>query len=154
MKFYLPFIFLTLIAISACKKENKMSKIPQITLLSVAPNTVKSGSSEDSISISFKIQDGDADLGNDPMSGKYDIFMIHSSDTTMSFSEFLPEIPEQIKDPAKGFEGVATVVIKAAFLVLDSLHQNGDTISFELYMKDRADNESNHITTPDIYIVP
>lgn len=132
-----------------------MSKIPEITFQSLLPNTVRNGNSEDSISISFRFQDGDADLGNDPASGIYDITMIHSKDTSMLLRYPLPDIPEQMKDPEKGFEGYATVVVPAAFLVLDSLHlQTGDTFTFEIFIKDRANNESNHITTPDIYIVP
>lgn len=150
-------LFLLLILVAAgvysCKKENKMSNIPEITFLSVVPNSVRSGNSEDSITISFKFKDGDADLGNDPNSPQFDIYMTDNRDS-QPYNYHLPFIPEEIKDPAKGFEGIATVVVPAAFLILDTLHQEGDTFNFDIYMKDRAQNESNRITTPDIYLTP
>ncbi len=154
MRWYLVFIALLFTGFVACKKESSKSKVPKITFQSLVPNTVKSGSSRDTIGISFKFEDGDADLGNDRGSANFDIFLTDIRDTTQVFKYFLPEIPEQMKDPSKGLEGSATVVLQAAFLVLDSLHKNGDTLHYELYIKDKAGNESNRLITPDIYVKP
>jgi hypothetical protein len=141
------------IGFTACKKENTLPKAPQITFLSALPNSVKQGNSEDSINISFSFMDGDADLGNDRLGTVYDIFLTHSKDTALDFKTFLPEIPEEMKDPEKGFEGTATVVLNAAFFLIPDSTKNADTFRYEIYIRDRAGNESNHITTPDLYLV-
>ena len=71
---YTALLALLVLVFSSCHK-NDMSNIPNISALSLQPNTVKAGSSEDTVFIIFHLQDGDADLGNDPNSNKYDIFL-------------------------------------------------------------------------------
>ena len=153
MKFLVPIVFLALLGLVACKKENKLPKVPHISSLSVGPTTVKQCSNKDSIAITFRIQDGDADLGVEQAPGSNDIYMTSSNPAMPDFNGYLPDIPEEMKDPDKGFEGTATVIVSAAFLPIEDSLRNADTFHYEIYIKDRAGNESNRLITPDIYVV-
>jgi len=137
----------------ACKKEGQGGdKPPQITFLSSSPNEFKSGSSEGKITINFRFFDANADLGN--ADGTEENIFI-TTNKGFSGTASLPQIPDDFKDPSKGIDGTATVVIPTSFFVLDSAHlQTGDTFQFSLYIKDNALHPSNTISTADIYIRP
>ena len=120
------------------------------------PDSIMAGSSKDTVNIQFHLQDGDADLGNDPNSTNYDLYIKDSRyDTFQGY--FFPPIASQVEDPKKGLEGICTFQMLAALIIprQDSIHiKQGDTASFELYITDRAGHKSNHITTPKLYIKP
>ena len=142
-----------LLALSACHR-NTLSKIPKIAFISMNPDSVKAGNSADTVFIVFHLQDGDADLGNDQNGTNYDIYMIDSrTDSTQGY--FFPSIDKAVENPQYGLVGYCTFKMQAAFLVPRPDHMlTGDTVHYEIYIKDRAQNESNHIITPDIYIRP
>lgn len=145
-------IFILAIFFVACKRAGQ-SKIPEIKLISMTPDSVKAGS-QDTVYITFKLVDGDADLGNDPGGQVYDIYLKDSRvDTFIGY--FFPEISADVRDAGRGVEGICTFKQLAAYLIPreDSLHMaTGDTLFYELYIKDRARNESNHIVTQNLYI--
>ena len=124
--------------------------------MNMYPDSVKAGSGKDTVYIQFHLQDGDADLGNDPNSTNYDLFIKDSRyDTFQGY--FFPPIASQVEDPKKGIEGTCIFQMLGALIIprQDSVHiKQGDTTSYELYIKDRAGHESNHITTPKLYIKP
>lgn len=148
--------FVMFLALAACHK-NTISKIPQITFESLTPDSVKAGS-QDTVSITFRYVDGDADLGNRPANDtSYDVYLKDSRYDTGYVGIYLPDIASQAEDATKGMEGVCTIKQLAAFLVprQDSLHMaTGDTLHYEMYIKDRAGHESNHITTTSFIIKP
>lgn len=129
----------------SCKKGNDMSKVPQIGLSSFGPEYVRVN--KDTLVIVFGLQDGDGDLGR----GKGDIF-IHDFRYPGQIDSFnFPDIDPTVVDPTKGLVGDCAFLYTPALLTprSDSLHiATGDTTYFELYIKDKAGNESNHITTP------
>ena len=148
-------------ALAACQKNN-VSKIPHITFISMYPDsaqgrTIKAGSPLDTVDITFRIIDGDADLGNDHNSTNYDIYIKDSRFDSGYHGYFFPSISSEAMDATKGIEGTCTFQQLAAFLIPrnDSVHmKNGDTLYYELYIKDRGQHESNHIVTPTFYIKP
>ena len=145
---------LALIAFApGCKKKNELSPIPLISLTGFGPDSVKFGASEDTAFLSFTFVDGDADLGNTAINT--DIFLRDSRNGNVQGYSF-PEFPEAVRDPEVGMTGSAIVVLYAAFLLpRDSIHAvTGDTVRYEVWVKDRAGNESNHFTTPDLYLLP
>lgn len=151
------FLFLALLAaFSSCKNNNSMSNIPSISLISMTPDSIKQGASEDTVYIKFGLEDGDADLGHDVSSTDKDIYI--RDNHTDSFTGYnFPEIAQGILDPSKGITGACTFKMLGALIYVrqDSIHLlNGDTVSYELYIKDKAGNNSNHITTPNLYIRP
>jgi len=146
-------VALMLLAFAACHK-NSMSKIPKIALVSMTPDSVRAGNSFDTVFIIFHLQDGDADLGNDQSGTKYDIYMKDSRNDSVQ-GYFFPPIDQKIENPQYGIQGYCTFKLQGAFLIPRSDHiLTGDTVHYDIYIKDRAQNESNHITTPDIYIKP
>jgi len=149
-------IFLVLLTAglaSCAKKPGRYANEPYIEYKGRWPDSIRSGSGEDTVFISFRFTDGDADLGNDASSGNYDIFATDSRDATL-YSYLFPNIPDQIRNPEKGMEGTCTFYILAAFLTLRPDHPDADTVSFSIYIKDRAGNQSNTIQTDPVYIVP
>ena len=143
-------------ALAGCKDESPLSTTPSIAFVSLDPRTVQAASSEDTVFLTFRFADGDADLGvggNTP--GQYDVFLVDSRDSTLNQYLF-PDIDDELRDPAKGMTGTATIIIQAALLrPRDSLHQVlGDTLQYEVYVKDRAGHESNRFTTPEIFLTP
>jgi len=149
---YIALMALLMLIVTSCHK-NDVSNIPNISALSLHPNTVTAGSSDDTVFIFFHLQDGDADLGNDPNGTNYDIYMTDSRDGSVQ-GLFFPEIDTRIEDPTKGIEGTCTLKLLAANLLPRPDHIKGDTLHYDIYIKDRAQHSSNHLTTPDIYLKP
>lgn len=146
-------------AVASCKKTSTGSKTPQIALVKVTPNTIRMAST-DTITISFNVADGDADLGNDPEGTLYDIYMVDSryvggpdvSEDTLMLR--FPEIPNGAQNPAKGVEGVCVLDLDGGYFYMRDDHPEGDTLQFDIYIIDKALHKSNIINTGDIYITP
>jgi hypothetical protein len=150
-------ILSSFIATTGCKKGSQASDVPAISLVSVFPDSLRSGAFQDTVTIRFSLLDGDADLGVEQnQNQKYDIYIKDARVDTFT-GYFFPEIAEFIKNPKKGIQGTCTYLVLGSFTYTreDSIHANfGDTTQFELYIKDVAGNESNHITTGPVYIRP
>ena len=153
MKYYAILVVCVLGLLLASCSKNNLSKIPQIGNLTLQPDSVKAGSSQDTVYLTFHFTDGDADLGNDPNSTNYDIYLKDSRDSSIS-GYFFHYIPSQAADPSTGIQGYCTIKILAAFLLPRANHPKGDTLHYEVYIKDKAQHESNHLNTPNIYIRP
>jgi hypothetical protein len=152
MRSYIAILAITVFLFASCSKNN-LSKIPQISSLTITPDSIKAGSSRDTVYLKFHIVDGDGNLGNDHNSTNYDIYLIDNRDSSVT-GYFFPYIPSQVTSDGNGIEGDCIVKLLAAFIVPRANHPNGDTVHYEVYVKDQAQNESNHLTTPDIYIRP
>lgn len=147
-------ILVSLIGFAACKKENAASAPPNISDLAVSPNIVRSGDSKDTVFVTFKVSDNNGDLGNDPYKKEFDVFLKDSRDNNETGFPF-PEIPSELKDASKGITAFVTIKINAGlFLQLRQDRPDGDTLYYELYVKDRAGNMSNKLSSPLIYIAP
>lgn len=150
-------LILSVLAFSAgCKKKNTGNPVPEITFLNMTPQSLRGGSSEDTLFLSFRFYDGDGDLGNPYTGGQYDIYMTDSRDS-LETGYYFPEIPDEYKDPYSGMKGTTTLILPGTFILprQDSIHlEQGDTLHYEVYIKDRAGNESNRFTTPEIYLIP
>ena len=148
---------LCVVALASCKDEAPLSTTPSIAFESLDPRTVKAASSEDTVFLTFRFSDGDADLGvgANGSSGQYDVFLIDNRNNQVNQYLF-PDIADELRDPAKGMSGTATIILQAALLrPRDSLHTVlGDTLKYEVYVKDRAGHESNRFTTPEIFLTP
>lgn len=143
------------ILLASCQK-NTMSKIPHIALTYAGPDSIRAN--YDTAFIMFNFTDGDADLGND--TAKSCVFVKDKRyDTTgATFTKYnFPDIDPNIEDPKKGITGNGVILLLSPPLVprSDSFHMvKGDTTSYEMYITDRAGNESNHITTRQIIVRP
>lgn len=144
---------LLLLVFVSCKKNEKGRKpIPTIAYNAISTNKIKSGSG-DPVIVQFHFADGNGDLGNSPATGMYDIYTTDSRDTA-SYNYYFPYEMVMALPPGEPVEGTAQVTFVGDLFVLRPGHPDGDTVNFEVYIRDRAGNTSNHFTTPDIYIVP
>jgi hypothetical protein len=141
-------IVLTIALLASCNKETKYSNIPKITFKDMSHSLVKAGS-DSVIRIRFDFEDGDGNIGF----GTNNLFLKDSRDTV--FVPFMiPTIPDKF-NPSDGLKGIIEVEYQAAFLLLrsDSLHLESDTLKWEIYMKDKAGNSSNTITTTQLVLI-
>ena len=153
MKLYLVCIALVLTGIVAsCKKTKNNNNKPVITLQGLDSNTVVSGSSEDTVFIRFQVVDGDGDIAHDK-GGDHDIYLTDSR-TGEVLKYRYPDIPSGTINPEEGVNAFVTLQVLAAFLETRLDHPMGDTLTYDLYVKDKAGNQSNVITTPKVYILP
>jgi hypothetical protein len=121
-------------------------------MTSISGNTVKAGSKQ-AIALNFNFSDGNGDLGNSVGSGKYDIYTKDSRNDSFS-NYYFPKALTSVIVPNQAVSGQCTLNLEAAFMLLRDTRLTGDTLRYEVYIKDRAGNESNHFTTPDIYLTP
>jgi hypothetical protein len=145
MKFRYPFLLFCGVLISACEK-NTVSKIPNLSLVGFGPaDTIRAGI--DDPFIVFRFTDGDADISNGSSSA---VFIRDSRYDTFAKYDF-PKIDESILDPKKGIAAQGVVFPDYPFPRLDSIHlTNGDTLYYEMYITDRANNRSNTVTSQSI----
>lgn len=152
---FLAVLLVLVTAIFSCKKKSAISKIPVIGLVNMQPDHIKLTNAEDTLYLLFNIADGDADLGN---VGSPDVYMIDSraADTmnvnTDTVKLNFPDIPEKALNPDKGAEGQLLVPLWSGNLHMRDDQRDKDTLTYEIYIVDKAGNKSNHVTTPTIYL--
>ncbi len=148
MNRFLILIFSALV-LASCSK-NTMSKIPSISGLKLYPaDSFIIG--VDTAIMKFDFADGDADIANDPKSMVY----VKDSryDTGFQAYEF-PSITSTIEDPNKGLIGTV-YLLPIQPTPRDSVHYHkGDTLTYEVYITDRAGNQSNHLISAPFYLRP
>jgi hypothetical protein len=155
MKYFLALSAFAIIGLSACKKDGSNGKNPpSISFVGMTPNTVLSGNPKDTVFISFKVADKDGDLGIDDNTG-YDIYIKDSRDNSAPQGLAFPSLPKEITEDKQGIKALCTIRIYASLFLIkrnDPIHAKEDTLTYEIYVKDKASHESNRITTPPIYI--
>ncbi len=153
MRQYIALSASLLFVFASCSKAVKKDPVPFIVYTGLTPNKVASGSAKDTVSIKFTLTDGDGDLSN---GSTEDVFLKDSRSTTGEEIKLtMPVIPTDVVKTDEGIHAFVTVRVYAAlFLVLRPDRPNGDTLTYEVYVKDRAGNKSNVIQTQPIYIQP
>ena len=138
-----------------------MSKIPHITLdafvlnlTTLAPADSMLADTTDTCFIVFGLTDGDGDIGNDSTS------QIWLKDSRYPAAGFLPTpfpaIDQTIENPKYGLTGTCVFYpLPSPTPRTDPNHLvNGDTLTYEFYITDRANNSSNHIILHPLIVRP
>lgn len=148
-------IVLLLVSITSCKKDEGTSQAPELIFQSMEPNTVVSGSLSDTVVITMKYSIEREYIWKGFDTSSSDIFLKDSRDSTVN-PDYLPEIDESKLDKTKKIvTGTITYKIDAAkYLLLRPTRPNGDTLTYDIYVKDKMGRNSNTIITPPIYILP
>ena len=147
----------------SCRKSDKLSAVPNIkfTSFQAFDTTDILGNQARGGRLKFYFEDGDGDLGlNSPTNAGED-------STNLFFKLYRVTngalVPATDNDPLKpsdyripyltdiGQNALLKGTISVTFLYL--FYNASDTIEYEFYMKDRAGNSSNTITTPEIAII-
>ena len=127
----------------ACGKD-EISNTPELEVLSISPGTVVEF--QDSIVVKIKYRDGDGDLGeNDP--DVKNLFLIDSRNGVV----YDYRVQQLSPDGASvAIEGELEVEISNTAITDGSSQQS---LSYEVYIIDRAGNESNRATTGSVTVV-
>lgn len=146
--------------ILACATPPDYPDEPVITFERLSKDTLRqSDLNTDSLFLTFSYTDGDGDLGFTDADTNQSIFVIDSRTGFIQDRYKLPEIPDQ--GTANGIFGEVKILLYTTCC----LFPQGippcssppafptDTVTFEVYMVDRAGNHSNTITTPPITLL-
>ena len=131
-------------AASSCKKDDvEISDVPEIEFVSVNPSTVVEY--QDSLTFTISYRDGDGDLGENGV-GVENLFLTDSrNDVTYTF-----RIKQLAPDGADiAIQGNLNVVLQSAAILDGSASQ---TFTYEIYVVDRAGNQSNTVTTSSVTV--
>lgn len=145
---HILYFSLGILLIASCKKKEVEEPAPKpnlsIEFLSVSPSSVKEYS--DSLTITFSYEDMDGDLGeNNP--NVTNLFVTDSRNSV----EYQYRVSQLAPDGANiHIKGKLNVVIKNTAITDGSSSQ---AVTYSLYMKDRAGNQSNTVTTTSVTVV-
>jgi len=132
-----------IVLLFSCEKEQVISDTPIIEFKSISPTTVQEYSDDIIITISYS--DGNGDLGeNNP-----DIHNLFVEDNRNSIV-YQFRIPQLAPDNNSiAIEGDFSIKINGSGITNSSTSQQ---VNYDIYVKDRAGNKSNTITTSSIII--
>ncbi len=165
LKKYFPLLF-SMALLAACATPPDYPVEPEIEFISVSKDTMNRNFIDpsdpspfkDTIFITFSFTDGDGDIGD--QEGNLQLFIRDSRDGFLD--DFgIPFIPEL--GASNGLKGEMTVRIFSSCCIFppeifllgceDEWNQMPyDMLTYDIYIKDRAGNQSNTITTTPIYI--
>lgn len=143
--FLLGTSYLILGTFPSCKKDKMESTVePQIEFVSISPSTAKEYT--DQITITFSYDDLDGDLGeNDP---NVNNLFITDSRNSVTYNYRISQLAPD--GSTIHIKGNLNAVIKNTAITDGSSSQS---VTYSLYLKDRAGNSSNTITTSAITVV-
>lgn len=139
----LLFGFCLLLCVTGCKKEEAISNTPSLKFLSISPNPAVKY--QDEVVIEVEYTDGDGDLGENTPDVK-NLFVTDSRNNVTS--QF--RISQLGPDSKVIIRGTLDVVLPPQSFVDDN--HSSESATYTVYVKDRAGNESNHVTTSAITI--
>ncbi len=159
---YLPLIIFGIFILDSCQKVEQVSDIPHIefTSFTVFDTTDILGNNSKGGRLKFYFEDGDGDVGLDAPSAT-------QTDSTNLFFTLYRKIggvmvPAPANDPLApsayripymertGQNKILKGTISVTFLYL--FYSPGDTIRYDFYIKDRAQNVSNVASTSEIVL--
>ena len=136
-------MILILIVLFSCKKEEVISDTPIIDFVSISPTTAQEYTDDIIITISYT--DGDGDLGeNNP-----DIYNLFAEDNRNNIIYYfrIPELSPSVSTIT--IEGNFNITINGTGITDGTASQK---VNYDIYIKDRAGNTSNKVTTSSITI--
>jgi hypothetical protein len=138
-KTVLVFTLAVALFFSGCKKDAVISSTPSIKFISLTPNPAIKY--QDEITITIEYTDGDGDLGENTADVK-NLFVTDSRNNVTS--EF--RIPQLAPDNSNIIiRGNLNINLPPQGFADDT--QNSETVTYSVYVKDRAGNQSNTIQT-------
>lgn len=154
MKKYPILILILLASATACKKPEDALEKPEIAFISMSPSVVASGNLKDTVLISLRYSIASSGIGLGPT--PTEIYFKDSRDSnSLNRLPFPDEVSAELPETENNIRGNISVKIPASlYLVLRPERPDGDTVRYQMYLRDKNGLESNKITTPDIYIMP
>lgn len=133
---------------------------PQIEFIGFSKSELEQGSlNNDSLTMIISFTDGDGDLGSPPETAEKNLFVIDNRTGEIFNSFKTPVIPEE--GVGNGVSGEIRVLMFTTCCIFPDnippcespdLYPSNE-ITFDVYIIDRAGNESNTITTPVVTLL-
>lgn len=139
----LLYLLTALLLLQSCKKDPPFSTTPAISFERIWPDTARAYT--DSITVSIRYEDGDGDLGENSPYAK-NLFLIDQRNQ-LEYAYRIGEIASS-GDPA--IRGTLQVVLPYATLIGGD---DPETLSFRVYLVDRAGNVSNKVSTDAVTVI-
>lgn len=145
-----------MIFLGSCTQAPDFPLEPVISNLQINKNVLKQGlANQDSLLISIDFTDGDGDIGSDSLS----ITVIDNRDNSIAEQYKIPIVPEA--GAGNGIEGTIYIRMNTTCCIYNSgqppcspsTTEPTDTISYTVFIKDRSNNESNRLVSPDITLL-
>ena len=148
------------IAISSCVTSPDYPDEPVIEFIGFSKSEMEQGSlNNDSLTLIIAFTDGDGDLGTPPETAEKNLFVIDNRTGEVFNSFKTPIIPEE--GVGNGVSGEIKVLMFTTCCIFPDnippcespdLYPENE-ITFDVYITDRAGNESNRITTPAVTLL-
>ena len=138
----LTYILIVLL-LFACKKDDALSVVPTIEFQSISPLTAQEYIDDIIITISYTDEDGD--LGEN--SPDIDNLFVEDSRNGIVYHYRIPQLAPNGNEIS--IEGNFNITINGSGITNSSTSQQ---VNYDIYVKDRAGNKSNTITTSNITI--
>ncbi|MCS7085127.1 MAG: hypothetical protein RMM53_05070 [Bacteroidia bacterium] len=131
----------------ACGEEKKVEfdPHPKLELTSVAPSSLKA--LLDTLRVTVRYSDGDGDLGH-AHPDSHAVFATDSRNGVVHRFRLPPLAPDD-QGPIP-ITGNLVVVIGG----IPNLSGRSENVGFEIFLKDRAGNRSNVVSTPPVEVLP
>ncbi len=154
------FILFCFCGLMACVQGPSLSEIPSIEYRGISKDTLNQGTgTEDFLTLFFHVEDGDGDIGNDPEDGVFNLFVFDNRTGNLYDQEkLIPKVPEGVS--SKGvFIDLELTLFETCCLFPDNIppcefpaQYPLDSLTLDIYIKDRAGNQSNTITSETLYL--
>jgi hypothetical protein len=142
LPFFLYFGGITLFV--SCSKKEEISNIPEIEFISVTPATVTQF--QDSLNFRISYKDGDGDLGENNDTVK-NVFLTDSRNN-VTYKYRLQELAPLASSIS--IQGYVNIKLNSVGLLDENADQ--ETATYSIYIKDRAGNSSNTVTSSVVTI--
>lgn len=163
MRKFLLFLLIIIVGASLfnnCAKSPNYPDEPEIGFVGFSKTTLRQGSiNNDSTFLTISFRDGDGDLGLDETVLETNLFLLDNRTGELYNQYKTPLIPEE--GVGNGVEGEMRILL---FTTCCTFPDNippcespdlypTDEITFDVYIEDRAGNQSNVITTPPLTLL-
>lgn len=143
-KYFLGVIFSLLLTLSGCKKEEVVSNVPSISFMSISPNPAIKY--QDEITITLECTDGDGDIGENTPDVK-NVFVTDSRNNVTSSFRLSQLAPDNSGIIVRGRVNIH--LLPPGFI---DDNNTTETVTYSVYLKDRAGNQSNTIQTSPVTV--
>ncbi len=138
-------IFLVLLVFASCKKDELITDdAPVIEFVSISPSSVIEY--QDSITITISYKDANGDLGENDASVKN--LFVTDSRNNVTYQYRIKQLSPDNSDIS--IQGNLNIVLANTAIIDDA--NATETLHYSVYIRDRAGNDSNTITTSDITV--
>ncbi len=142
-KFSISIILTAAIGFSSCQKDDAISSnTPTIELVSVSSSSIHEG---DPLTFKIKYTDGDGDLGENNANA-HNLFLVDNR-VNVTYEYRIQELAPSSSSII--IRGNLDVILNSTAITNGSTSQD---VTYSIYVKDRAGNQSNTVTTGAITI--